>query len=312
MSDFQAHSPAEVREAARLLNEEAKEKFATDPQWRADRAAEMTQTIYDNFEFENVLDAVGTVEYLNVEDRSFVKEAKGLEAFWIARGGYIEQSTVRTEVVEIPRDTVGFHVSEHEDKLTTGFAEASSTLVDLGIQRLGAAVQQRARNLLVASVAGSSTNELSGGTTLDSLTALNTALRTVKDNSRTRQVTILGRATATEKIMDALLGSTNYNGSGFLPASNEEMVRNGTLGTYRGVAIRTIQNFADAEGTPYWPEGELWVVASDAAKFAFFGGLRSKEFMENDNWYWHYLAKQEFGGLVNHPERAFRIVDTSL
>ena len=310
MSSYHAHDPAEVREAARQLNEEAREKFSTDPQWRAERAADMTQTIYENFMYENVLDALGQVEYLNVEDRSFVKETKGLKAFWIARGGYIEQSDVRTDIVEIPRDTVGFHVSELEDKMTTGFAENSSTLVDLGIQRLGAAVQQRARNLMLAGVNGTS-YEIEDVGALDSLAAINHALRTVRDNSRTRQVSILGRATATERLMDTLLGA-NGNGQGFLPNTNEEMVRTGVLGSYRGVPIRTITNYHDGDDQPYWNAGEVWVVASDAAKFAFFGGLRSKEYMENDNWYWHYLAKQEFGGLVNHPERCFKIEDTDL
>ena len=310
MSDYHAHTPADVREAAQALNEEAREKFATDPEWRAERAAEMTQQIYENFEYENVLNSLGMVEFLNVEDRSFVKETQGLKAFWIARGGYIEASDVRTEVVEIPRDTVGFHVTEHEDKLTTGFAEASSSLVELGTMRLGAAVQQRARNLMVNAVNGTA-YEIEDVGALDGLTAINHALRTVRDNSRTRQVAILGRATATERLMDTLLGP-NGNGEGFIPNSNEEMVRTGVLGSYRGVAIRTITNYHDGDDSPYWPAGELWVVANDAAKFAFFGGLRSKEFMENDNWYWHYLAKQEFGGLVNHPERCFKITDTDL
>jgi hypothetical protein len=310
MSDFHSTTPAEVREAARKLNEEARDKFSADPQWRADRAADMTQSIYEDFQYENVLDALGQVEYLNVEDRSFVRETRGLKAFWIARGGYIEQSDVRTDIVEIPRDTVGFHVSEFEDKLTTGFAEASTTLVELGTQRLGAAVQQRARNLLVTAVNGTA-YEIEDAGALDGLAALNHALRTVRDNSKSRQVTVLGRATATERLMDTLLGP-NGNGQGFLPSTNEEMVRTGVLGTYRGAPIRTITNYLDGDGAAYWPEGELWVIANDAAKFAFFGGLRSKEYMEQDNWYWHYLAKQEFGGLVNHPERSFKILDTDL
>lgn len=312
MSDFHAFDtdPAQIREAARQLNDEARDRFRTDPSFRASQAADMTQSIYENFMYENVLNDLGTVEYLNLEDRSFVRETYGLKAFWIARGGYIEASNVRSDVVEIPRDTVGFHVSEFEDKLVSGFSEASSTLVELGIQRLGAAVQQRARALMLAGVSGTA-YEISDVGTFDGLAALNHAIRTVRDNSRTRQVSILGRATATERIMDTLLGP-NGNGQGFLPNSNEDWVRTGVLGTYRGVAIRTIENFLDGDEQPYWPAGELWVVASDAAKFAFFGGLRSKEYMEPDNWYWHYLAKQEFGGLVNHPERAFRLVDTDL
>ena len=31
-----------------------------------------------------------------------------------------------------------------------------------------------------------------------------------------------------------------------------------------------------------------------------------------DNWYWHYLARRDTGVLVHHPERARRLVDTSI
>jgi hypothetical protein len=300
--------PAEIREAARRLNEEAKANWH-NPQWRAERAAEMTESIYENFRYENILDYFGAVEYLNTEDRAYVRETQGLKAYWIARGGYIEQSTVRTDVVEIPRDTVGFHVSEFEDKMLTGFAEASSTMVDLGIQRLGAAVNLRALKLFEAAIPANNSGNSITGTSI-SLASVHTALREVRDETRSGQVAILGRATVTEQLMDSLLGNS-YNGSGFLPASNEEMVRQGKLGTYRGAPVITVPNYLDEDGNSYWPAGDLWVVANDAAKFAFFGGLKSKEFTEQDNWYWHYLAKQEFGGLVNHPERAFRITDTN-
>ena len=63
---------------------------------------------------------------------------------------------------------------------------------------------------------------------------------------------------------------------------------------------------------PYIPNNELWVMARDTGKFAFFGGLKSKEFMELDNWYWHYLARRDTGIMVHHPERAQLLIDSNL
>lgn len=144
-----------------------------------------------------------------------------------------------------------------------------------------------------------------------SLAALNTALREVRDESKVFDLAIVGRSTMTDQIMDELLG-TSYNGSGFLPETNEQLVQRGVLGTYRGAKIITLRNFQDDEDVSFFPANEMYVIARDASKFAFWGGLMSKEYVEDDNWYWHYLARRDFGGVVHRPERARRIVDTSL
>jgi hypothetical protein len=40
--------------------------------------------------------------------------------------------------------------------------------------------------------------------------------------------------------------------------------------------------------------------------------MKSKEYMEDDNWYYHFIGKKDFGGTVHRPDRVRRIVDTSL
>jgi hypothetical protein len=61
----------------------------------------------------------------------------------------------------------------------------------------------------------------------------------------------------------------------------------------------------------FFPANEMYVVGRDASKFGFWGGPLSKEW-EDHNWYWHHLARQDFGGGVFRPDRLRRIVDTSL
>jgi len=262
------------------------------------------------FEHENLLGLMAEVENLPFTGRSFVKETRGLKAFWIGRGGYIEASTLHSEVMEIPRDIIGFHVTEFEEKLETNFAETATSLVDLAIQRMDAAVNQRVLSLFEAAVpdAGSASYITGSGV---SLGQLNSALAGVRDASRTRQVTILGRPTMTEQIMDELLG-VGSNGAGFIPASNEEMVRRGLLGTYRGANIVSLTNYTDENNVPFFPDNEMYVMSTDASKFAFWGGMKTKEYVEEDNWYWHYLGKKEFGGVVHRPDRIRRIVDSSI
>lgn len=297
----------ELRDKIKKVNEVAAENW-DDPTWRREMAQELTETIYLGFEHENLLQYFTQVENADFNARVFLKEVKGLRAFWTARGGYIEASTIRADVFELPRDTIGFHVYEFEDKLRTDFAETQATLVDLGIQRLDAEVNLRMLRLFQAAIPTGSPYYISGAGL--SLAALNTALREVRDESREMQVSIIGRSLMTDQIIDQL--TTGMTGSGFFPQTNEDLLRRGVLGQYRGANIISLRNFRDDEDIPFFPANELYVVASDASKFAFWGGLMSKEFTEDDNWYWHYLARRDFGGVVHRPNRLRRIVDTSI
>lgn len=297
----------ELREKLQAVNREAAENW-DNANWRREMAQELTQTIYEGFQHENILTQFAQVENLPFDGRAFVKEVRGLRAFWVARGGFIEASTMHAEVIEIPRDTIGFHVYEMEDKLRTNFGETQATLVDLGTQRMDAEVNLRALRLFQAAVPSSSPYYISGAGL--SLSALNTAMREVRDTTLDGTVSIIGRATMTDQIIDEIVGANS--GAGFLPETNEQLLRQGVLGVYRGARIITLKNYLNDMGTAFFPANELYVVGRDAAKFAFWGGLLSKEYTEDDNWYWHYLARRDFGGVVHRADRIRRVLDTSI
>ena len=298
---------AKIRAMKKEANRVASENW-DDPAWRREMAAELTEEIYRGFDHENLLSLFAQVENVPFDGRVFVKEVRGLRAFWVSRGGYIEASDMRAEVMEIPRDTIGFHVYEFEDKLRSNFSETQQTLVRLAGQRMDAEVNLRCFSLFQAAVPSSS-DYYSTGAGL-SLATLNAALRRVRDESLDGTVSIVGRATMTDQIVDEVMGAGS-NGSGFLPETNEQLLSRGVLGVYRGARIITLKNYDDDTRRPFFPANELWVVGRDASKFAFFGGLLSKEYVEDDNWYWHYLARRDFGGVVTRPERLHRIVDSS-
>jgi hypothetical protein len=297
-----------LREQLAAVNREAAANW-DNPTWRREMAQELTETIYWGFQHENLLNIYTQVENVPFDGRSFVKEVRGLRAFWVARGGHIEASNMHAEVFEITRDTVGFHVYEFEDKLRTNFGETQSTLVDLSVQRMDAEINLRVLRAFQAAIPSNSAFYTSANGL--GLVTLNTALRQVRDVSLDFNVSIIGRATMTDQIIDQLMG-TGGPTSGFFPETNEQLLEQGVLGTYRGARIITLKNYRDDTDTPFFPANELYVVGRDASKFAFFGGLLSKEYTEEDNWYWHYLARRDFGGVVYRPNRLRRIVDTSI
>lgn len=289
------------------INAEAQANW-DNPLWRREMAQQITETILWGFEHENLLQLLTTVENAPWEARVMVKETRGLRAFWTARGGYIEASTIRTDVMEIPRDMIGFHVYEFEDKLRTNFAETQATLIDLGVQRMDAEVNLRCLRLFQAAIPSSSPFYISGAGL--ALPALNAAIREVADATMEQgEIVIIARRTMTDQIIDEIV-TGNY--AGFLPETNEQLLRLGVLGTYRGARVLTLRNFKDDEDVPFFPANEMYVLGRDASKFAFWGGMLSKEWTEQDNWYWHYIARRDFGGVVHRPDRARRIVDTSI
>lgn len=284
-----------IMEAA---NKEARDNW-DDPQWRAEFAADLTESILEGFDYETLVDQWIDTERTDFDGRIFIREATGLRAFYMARGGYIEASEMTAEISEVPRDMLGVHVWEFEDKFLTSFAESAQTLRDLSIRRMDAEVNRRIHTVLKEALSASYTTTAAG----ISQSALDAAIARVQDESESGQVVIVGRPTVVNQIAGF---------DGFGNETLEEIRRKGMIGVYHGCNIITLRNFKDENNVAYIPNNELWVMAKDTGKFAFFGGLKSKEFMELDNWYWHYLARRDTGILVHHPERAHLLVDSSV
>jgi hypothetical protein len=285
----------EIMEAA---NKEARENW-DDPQYRSEFAADLTESILLGFDYETLVDRWIDTERTDFDGRIFVREATGLKAFFMARGGYIEASELTAEISEVPRDMLGVHVWEFEDKFLTSFAESAQTLRDLSIRRMDAEINRRIHTVLKEALAPANTTTAAG----ISQAAVDAAIAKVQDESESGNVVIVGRPTVVNKLAAF---------DGFGNETLEEIRRKGMFGTYHGADIITLKNYKDEDGVPYIPNNELWVMARDTGKFAFFGGLKSKEFMELDNWYWHYLARRDTGIMVHHPERAHLLVDSSI
>lgn len=285
----------EIMEAA---NKEARDNW-DDPQYRAEFAADLTESILLGFDYETMVDRWIETERTDFDGRIFIREATGLKAYYMARGGYIEASELTAEISEVPRDMLGVHVWEFEDKFLTSFAESAQTLRDLSIRRMDAEINRRIHTVLKEALAPANTTTAAG----ISQAAVDAAIAQVQDESQTGEVVIVGRPT----VVNQLAGF-----DGFGNETMEEIRRKGMIGVYHGANIITLKNYKDEDGVPYIPNNELWVMARDTGKFAFFGGLKSKEFMELDNWYWHFLARRDTGIMVHHPERAHLLVDSSI
>lgn len=291
---------AKARELIEKINEDARKNW-DNPAWHRAMARVLTQSILEGFQFETFYDRVVDVERVGFADRVIMEEETGLKVFFIAKGGHIEASSMVSEALEMPRDTLAFHVYEFEDKMEDNFAKNVAVMRNLAVRRLDWGVNRQIKALIEAGIGVASPYYISGATVNQA--ALNGAIRAVRDESESGQVSIFGRSSMVDQISDF---------TGFAPEALEEIRLRGGIGTYRGASVIAARNWKDEDGVSFIPANEMYVIGSDAGRFAMYGGIKSKEYTDDDNWYWHFVGRQDFGGVLHRPERARRIVDTAI
>src|SRR5262245_32818175 len=134
MKDNEAYKA--YMDAREKLNERARGDDWNDPEFHRQVAADISSIVDYGF-----VSQMPFGQYLNIQqvgefDRVTMRERRGLKVFYTARGGYIDESQIREELWELPRDTLGFHVSEFIDKLRANFADSIESLVSLGRARM--------------------------------------------------------------------------------------------------------------------------------------------------------------------------------
>src|SRR4051794_6734244 len=174
-------SKTNIAEHAALIekmNKEALENWDNEA-WHRQVAADIANSLDYQFTFENLFSTYFQVETVGEFDRVILRERRGLKVFYTSRGGYIEESQLRTEDWQLPRDTLGFHVSEHTDKLRANFATTMQDLVSLGEARREGEVNRRIFNLLQEAIPSSAPEYVAtNGLTKPELDA---AIREVRD-----------------------------------------------------------------------------------------------------------------------------------
>lgn len=284
------------------LNEEAKANF-NDESWHREQAATLISEVDYGFVNDELFGTYMPIRTAGEFEKVYLRERRGLQAFFTARGGYIEESSLRTLNYEVPKDQLGFHVVEFEDNIRANYADTIEAIVPLGIQRMQTEIVRRHLSLLQEAVPSSSPYYVDASGTGLTATVLNTAINEVEDAIQPNGVgpvpiSVVGRAAAINPISDF---------PGYADEAKEEIRLRGRLGTYRAANLQRILNYTDENGDSFVPDDEVWVLGGTAGLFVKFGEMRSKTWDENTVDYRHYRARSTIGGIVHHPEVVRRI-----
>lgn len=295
-----------VAEAEAKWTDEARSDLWWDEEWREATAREITEQVWWGFEHQNFLPLLADVATAEHGDRITIEEVYGAEVFWVAMGGQIDETTMTQDVFELRPDWVGFHVSQLDDEMRRNFGPNVRRLVENCVQQVDAAISHRLFRTYQTAIPGPGHDSFVTNPGLD-LTQLNNAIDEVEDESITGEVSVVARRSMTAQLMD-LVQASNL----FTPETNEQILRQGVLGTYRGVPVISLRNFRDRHKRSFFPRNEMLVVARDAAKVGLWGGLQTREGTEQFGFRWHYLGRRSAGFAVWRPEAARRIVDSNL
>jgi hypothetical protein len=299
----------QLRQQVEAANAAARDHFMEED-FRSAFAAELTNSLYEGFQHENLLNLLFEVENLPWDGKSSVVTTKGLRAFKVARGGYVPESGLTSEVTDIGREIIGFHLVENVHKFRMNFSFTAQQMVNLGVQRMDATLNQQALGLLQAAIGVGNPSYM--GVSGLTLANVDTAIAGVRSVTNTNATAIVGQFGMVDKIPQLLTGIPGGSGL-WVPNIAEEYARTGVYGQYKGVPIVALRNFLDDKGNPFFPGNELIVTSSDAAKFAFYGAPESQEGITGPvGWDWHYQLIREWGGIVHRPDRIRRIVDSAV
>lgn len=299
-----ASAEVDAHEEQRVaLNAEAAANWG-DPRWMKEQAAVIIEALDFGLKSDNVFGQYMPIRTVGKTEQLVIEERRGLKAFWTHRAGEIDESQIRTDAFEIPRDTIGWHVREFEDNVQANYAETISELIPLGRMREEVEINRRIFEMVTEAVPeGSEYYEDASGATLTPAIVAK-ALASVRDVPQPsnqvlrRPATIVGRASAIDQIFDF---------PGYAEVAQEELRLTGRLGRYRGANIVALENWQDDEGDAFVPEDELYIFGGNVGTVAYFGGPTMKMWTENKVPYTHFQTRRDVGGAVYHPEALRRI-----
>lgn len=290
-------------DAKKALNEEARENWAR-PEWHREQAALIAERLEWGFRNENIISSYFPTQSVGQFEKIVIEELRGMKVFWTARNGQIDESQMTSDMFELPRETLGWHVSEFEDNWQADYAATVEKLVGYARLRETAEINRRVFTVLKEAIPTSSPYFEDASATGLTPAVLNPLLSEVADiadpsnGSLGAPLAIVGRAAAIDQISDF---------SNFAPEAQEEIRKRGRLGVYRGANIVRIKNYTDEDGLPFIPEDEVVVLGGDLGRFVNYGGVKFRTWTEDATDHFHARARRDIGLSIYRPQYARRI-----
>lgn len=231
----------------------------------------IVKRVHRSLRADKTLKALG-FEFLPKDKSLVVRETKGMQVFWVAKGGYVQESHARQDLFEAPRDLVGFHVSEFEEKVIEDPEGTADLYYDLAYQKIKNELLLRC--LLTLSAAKPSADEWPKGNP-------SLLVDEVIDE-------------VPEDLGSEVIGIGRHKAWSLLPE-------------IEGIEKISLRNFRGVAGEDQFPADRVFLLSPTAGRFVVWNKPYRKSYAESDNWFYHVLGRWEVGLMLHHPERVRRL-----
>ena len=292
-AEYHQMQPLNLSPAAQALNEYAAENFHS-PLWKQEMADILAEDLTLGMDMTNPFADVATIHNVGETERVVFKETRGLKVYSVARGGYIKETQISEAYYEMVREMIGWHVTEHDDKLKANWSKSFAALLNLGKQEMTNEVYRRLHALIRATLVSGNPNWIDATGTGLTQAVLASAIDAVADaparpgQRGSNDITVLGRRSA----LAPILTFTNWNGS---DAAQDEVRLTGRLGTWYGASIRQLPNIVDADGVSAFPTDSIYVISKNGIDIANYGGVKVRMWDNAQVDRQHIKARREFG-----------------
>lgn len=214
----------------------------------------------------------------------WLEETRGIQVYWVAKGGYIDSSTRCIEKTQIEKDFFGFSVQEPIDNFNLW--KVASDIEKLGARRLYESVLQR---VFTALDAASYNKRL-----IVPSYSLREEVDSIVDSYEDKNISgsITGRGKTIRRLVSSVSGDKLYKAP---KKSDPDFF----YGTYRDIPLIRIKHYTSEQmDTEIIKENDLYFIPKSYTKCVFWDGLHARSWLEEDADYWHFMTRQTFGFLV--------------
>jgi hypothetical protein len=209
----------------------------------------------------DIVSRIIDVRTVGLTETDYIDEdLRGMRAYWQGKGGQILSDVLRYQRNFMPREEIVAAIDGHQDEFATNFWGSFDKLRNQANEKVSQAPVFRLVELIRAAI---SSGVYYGTFAASTLTAAQ--IDSVLDQvvARNGRATILGSPMAIRYMANV--------GLAYGPNVQEQILRTGFLGVYKGQQVAQVENFEDFAGNFVLPNNELWIVGGQAGRLTYYG-----------------------------------------